>query len=199
MARELMEKPKETVIDPEWENIFAETKADTDRESLVRILGAIPILSLLCASELKLLSRVVHTRKFDSGEIVIQRGARQSGFYVVRTGSVNIVRPGVDGPPVVGTLRPPALLGEFSLVDDAPRSTSIVAAEPSELVGFFKPDLMDVLVTNPGMGCAILLRLAEEMSHHLNRDYDKLLDLGHPFLDTEDTSAELDPPTSQVS
>ncbi len=193
-----MENSKKTVIDPEWENLFAETKADKGRESLVRILGTIPILSLLRASELKLLSRIVHTRSFDPGETVIQRGARQSGFYLVRTGSVNIVRPGADGPRVVDTLRPPALLGEFSLVDDTPRSTSIVAAEPSELIGFFKPDLMDVLVTKPGMGCAILLRLAEEMSHNLNRDYDRLLDLGYPFVETEDTSAELDPTTSEV-
>ena len=57
---------------------------------------------------------------------------------------------------------------------------------------------MDVLVTKPGMGCAILLRLAEEMSHNLNRDYDRLLDLGYPFVETEDTSAELDPTTSEV-
>jgi CRP-like cAMP-binding protein len=190
--------PQQTVIDPEWENLFTETKADTGKESLVRILGTIPILSLLRASELKLLSRIIHTRAFDPGETVIQRGARQSGFYLVRTGSVNIVRSTADGPRIVDTLRPPALLGEFSLVDDTPRSTSIVAAERSELIGFFKPDLMDVLVTKPGMGCAILLRLAEEMSRNLNSDYQKLIDLGYPFVEAEDTSAELDPTTSEV-
>ena len=190
--------PEQTVIDPEWVNLFAETKAETGKESLVRILGTIPILSLLRASELKLLSRIVHVRTFDQGETVIQRGARQSGFYLVRAGSVNIVRPGADGPRIVDTLHPPALLGEFSLVDDAPRSTSIVAAETSELIGFFKPDLMDVLVTKPGMGCAILLRLAEKMSRNLNQDYQKLFDLGYPFLESEDASAELDPTTSEV-
>ena len=189
---------EQTVIDPEWENLFAESKEGTGKEPLVRILGRIPILSLLRASELKLLSSIVHIRTFDAGETVIQRGAKQSGFYLVRTGSVNIVRPGSAGPHVVDTLNPPALLGEFALVDDSPRSTSIVAAEPSELIGFFKPDLMDVLVTKPGMGCAMLLRLAEEMSRNLNRDYEKLLDLGYPFVEAQDSSAELDPTTSEV-
>ena len=174
---------EQTVIDPEWENLFSEATEGTGKEPLVRILGRIRILSLLRAFELKLLSRIVHIRNFDAGETVIQRGAKQSGFYLVRAGSVNIVRSGSDGPRVVDTLQPPALLGEFSLLDDSPRSTSIVAAEPSELIGFFKPDLMDVLVTKPGMGCAMLLRLAEEMSRNLNRDYEKLLDLGYPFVE----------------
>lgn len=194
---------KDPVIDAEWENLFADGVVDgggvVDRkEPLVKVLGRISILGLLRASELQLLSRIVHTRRFDTGETVVQRGARQSGFYLVRSGSVNIVRHGAGGPRTLDTLQPPALLGEFSLVDDAPRSTSIVAAEPSELIGFFKPDLMDVLVTKPGMGCAILLRLAEEMSRNLNRDYEKLLDLGYPFIETRDVAAELDPTTSEV-
>ena len=191
-------KPTERVIDPEWENLFTEKKEEGGSESLVRSLGRIPILSLLRASELKLLSRIVHVRSFDEGETVIQRGVKQSGFYLVRSGAVNIVRSGPEGAVVVDTLLPPALLGEFALVDDTPRSTSIVAAEPSELIGFFKPDLMDVLVTKPGMGCAILLRLAEEMSHNLNGDYQQLLDLGYPFNDIEEIAADLDPTTSEV-
>lgn len=191
-------QPTERVIDPEWENLFTAKKQESGTESLVRSLGRIPILSLLRASELKLLSRVVHVRTYETGEVVIRRGVKQSGFYLVRSGSVSIVRSSHGGTNVIDTLHPPALLGEFSLVDDTPRSTSIVAAEPSVLIGFFKPDLMDVLVTKPGMGCAILLRLAEEMSRNLNGDYEKLLDLGYPFTEVEQEPADLDPTTSEV-
>ena len=191
-------QPTERVIDPEWENLFTESEQESSKETLVRSLGKIPILSLLRASELKLLSRIVHVRSYETGEMVVRRGVKQSGFYLVRSGSVSIVRSGHGGATVIDTLRPPALLGEFALVDDTPRSTSIVAAEPSELIGFFKPDLMDVLVTKPGMGCAILLRLAEEMSRNLNGDYEKLLDLGYPFTEVEPESADLDPTTSEV-
>jgi CRP/FNR family cyclic AMP-dependent transcriptional regulator len=190
--------PQDRVIDPEWENFFAENRVAEGPEPLVRVLGRIPILSLLRVSELKLLSRIVHIRTYDPGETVIQRGAKQSGFYLVRSGSVNIVRSRGGESQVVDTLHPPALLSEFALVDDAPRSTSIVAAEPSQLIGFFKPDLLDLLVTKPGMGCAILLRLAEEMSRILNRDYQKLLDLGYPFIEAEEVSADLDPTMSEV-
>jgi CRP/FNR family cyclic AMP-dependent transcriptional regulator len=110
---------------------------------------------------------------------------------------VHIVRQNRSGErEVVGTLYPSELLGELSLLDDSPCSSSIVAAEDSELIGFFKPDLMDILVTKPQMGCKILLRLAEEMAHILRGDYARLIDMGFPFAETEDHGVELDPTAS---
>lgn len=168
-------------VDPEWENFF-KRKARTSRHSLERLLGSVPMFSLLRAEELKRLGRIVHVRRYKAGEPVIRRGVKQSGFYLIRSGSVNIVRNGQDKEDIViGTLEPPELIGEFALLDGSPRSTSIVAAENSEFIGFFKADLMDILVTNPSMGCAILLRLTEQMGELLVRDYAKLCDRGYPF------------------
>lgn len=187
-------RAEETVVDPEWENFFKEK--GKRQSSLQQLLGEMPIFSLLRAEELKWLARIVHVRTFRTGEVVIHGGAAQSGFYVVRKGSVNVVRQDPDqGRQVLGTLYPPELIGEFALLDDNPRSTSIVAAEPSELIGFFKPDLMDIMVTRPAMGCAILLRLAEDMTATLASDYAELRSLGFPFPDQSDEE-RLDPTTS---
>ena len=189
----MTEKEQEVIVDPEWENFFQERVRR--RETLLHLLATIPVFSLLRAEELKKLSTIVHVRQFKTGEMVIRRGVKLSGFYIVRQGSVNIVRD-VDGEPqVLATLRPPELIGEFALLDDNPRSTSIVAAESSELIGFFKPDLMDIMVTNPGMGCAILLRLAEDMGETLKNDYRKLRELGYPFPE-QLAEEKLDPTTS---
>ena len=183
------------VIDPEWDNVFRKT--DEVEEPLVEVLGHIPIFSLLSPRELQRIARAVHVRRYDPGEVVVRRGVAQSGFYMVHSGSVDIVRLGRSGKSeVVGTLYPPELLGEFSLLDDSPRSSSIVAAEDNELIGFFKPDLMDILVTRPQMGCKILLRLAEEMAHILRGDYTKLLDMGFPFVEVEEGGVEMDPTAS---
>jgi CRP/FNR family cyclic AMP-dependent transcriptional regulator len=185
---------EETIVDPEWENFFRE-KGQRQR-TLRHLLGEMPVFSLLRADELKWLARIVHVRRFKTGEVVIRRGTQQSGFYVVREGAVNVVRSHADGTQqVMGTLYPPELIGEFALLDDHPRSTSIVAAEPSELIGFFKPDLMDIMVTRPAMGCAILLRLAEQMSATLIKDYKELQSLGYPFPD-QLGEERMDPTTS---
>lgn len=181
----MREEGTEERVEPEWENFFK--RKVQKRHSLERILGSVPMFSLLRAEELKRLGRIVHVRRYKSGEPVIRRGVKQSGFYLIRSGSVNIVREGRDrGAIVIGTLEPPELIGEFALLDDSARSTSIIAAESSELIGFFKADLMDILVTNPSMGCAILLRLGEQMGESLARDYAKLWDRGYPFPERTD-------------
>ena len=157
----------EHMIDPEWHNVFREESHTEER--LEDALDSISIFGLLSPEELHLVGSIVHIRTFKVGETVIRRGAEQSGLYLIRTGAVNIVRRTVDGEyEVVGTLYPPELLGEFALLDSTPRSTSVVAVEISQVIGFFKPDLMDVLVTKPALGCKILLRLAEEMNRTLS-------------------------------
>ena len=186
---------KSDLIEPEWENFFEEKVQRQD--SLERVLGSVPMFSLLRAGELKKLANIVHVRRYSTGETVIRRGVKQSGFYLIRSGSVNIVRQGVDRESaVVGALKPPELIGEFALVDDSPRSTAIVAAEPSELIGFFRADLMDILVTNPSMGCAIVLRLGEQMGQTLSLDYARLRDLGYPFPERSEREEEIDLTTS---
>ena len=180
-------------IDPEWENFFSPEKIE-ESESLELALSQIPVFGLVIEKNLTKLARLVHVREFETGETIIRRGVNQSGFYLIRTGSANIVRERPDGTTsVVAVLRPPELIGEFALLDDSPRSTSVVAAEPSELIGFFKPDLMDIIATNPGMGCKILLRLAEELSHSLGVDYQRLREMGYPWDDQAEGQEGLDP------
>ncbi len=182
-----------TITDPEWENFFARTgRGGSDDVSLEKLLSQIAVFDLLRLKELRKLARIVHVREYRRGETVIKRGALQSGFYLIRSGSVNIVRERDDKREVVATLYPPELLGEFALMDDSPRSTSIVAAETCELIGFFKPDLDDLIATSPETGCMILLRLAEEMTRSLNKDYNRLREMGFPFADELETQ-EMDP------
>jgi CRP/FNR family cyclic AMP-dependent transcriptional regulator len=170
--------------DPEWTNIFRPEVAQ--RETLDTTLSRIPVFNLLSGKELALLGRIVHVRHYYPGESVIKRGVQQSGFYLIRSGSVHIMRQDINqAAKVVATLGLHELLGEFSLLDGTPRTSSIVTAEASELIGFFKPDLMDILVTNPQLGCKILLRLAEEMSRSLQKDYRKLRDTKIPLEDLQ--------------
>jgi CRP-like cAMP-binding protein len=167
--------------DPEWANLFRQ-EAQT-HFPLEVVLARVPVFSALSPTELRTLARLVHPRRFSPGETIIRRGVEQSGFYLVRSGSVQIVRHNAGGgAQVAGTLGPGALLGEFALVDGSPRTSAVVAAERSELIGFFKPDLMNIMVTNPGLGCKILLNLAAQMNQTLTKDYHTLVRLGYDFL-----------------
>lgn len=184
-----MEAATEEWEDPEWANLFRqEAQAHLPLEA---ILAHVPVFSTLTPTELRTLARIVHPRRFATGETIIRRGTEQSGFYLIRSGSVQILRPDAEGESqMVGTLGPGELLGEFALVDGTPRTSTVVAAERSELIGFFKPDLMDIMVTDPGLGCKILLNLAEQMGQTLIRDYQTLKELGYDFLQDEEGLAD---------
>ncbi len=168
--------PEEPYIDPEWSSIVSQNK--TAKETVVSILKGLPVFETLTASELKKVERIVHRRKFGEGEIIIRARAPRSGMYIVKTGSVDVVRPmGKDIFQKVGQLKTGDLLGEFAILNESHRSTSIVAAEPTELLGFFKPDLMELVETDPRLGFKIVLRVTQMMALRLRQDIDQLRNL----------------------
>ena len=159
--------------DPEWHSGIGRRKESGS--VLVEVLGDLPIFDMLTCHELGCLSRIVHKRHFVSGEDVLRAWVPRSGMFVIQSGSVDVVRTSEDGSSlVVGNLGAGELLGEFSLVDDSPRSTAIVAAETSDLVGFFRPDLMDLIETDPGLGFKILYRVSQILTAHLREDINRL-------------------------
>ena len=177
-------------IDGEWATIFRKPIQET--RSIVELLSGVPIFSLLSRHEFELLGQIVHQRHYAPGEMVIKYGRRQNGFYLVCSGAVEIVSRGLgESRKILGILSVGALIGEFTLIDSAPRDTSIVASQPSEIICFFNSDLMDILDTRPAVGCRILLRLTEMMSRRLADDYARLRAEGYPW-EPESQSSPLD-------
>ena len=146
----------ELAKDFEWGNL----QEDQQIRSVVHLLGELALFELLTQSELAKLEHIVHVRTFGPGESVIRAGAPRLGMYVIQSGTVHVVRRGREGESiVVGTLQPGELIGEFSLLDPSPRSSGMTAAEFSTLIGFFQPDLMSLIDTDPNLGFKILMPL----------------------------------------
>jgi len=142
-------------------------------------LTELPIFQTLTPAEIRIVDRIVHRRSFATGEVVLRAWRPRSGFYVIEQGLCRVMRRDPDGDTerVVGELGPGDLLGEFSLLDDSPRTRSIVAAEPSVLLGFFRPDLVDLVTTEPKTGFKILLQLSKSMGKELRSDIRRLRQL----------------------
>lgn len=68
--------------------------------------------------------------------------------------------------------------GELSLVEEnGKRTATAVAREEALLIGFFKPDLMEILSRRPAMGTKITLRLAEVLGRRLKETTEKVSEL----------------------
>jgi CRP-like cAMP-binding protein len=68
-------------------------------------------------------------RVFSAGEVVFREGDAGRQMYVINAGRVDVFRHANGGQVHVGSLGPGDIFGEMALVDDLPRSATVVAVE----------------------------------------------------------------------
>lgn len=158
-----------------WGNIF---RLGRQKESLAEILQSVPLFQDLTPKELRSLERVVHSRTYQAGETVFVETEPGAGMYVIRSGRVDIVlKHKTENPLLLAELEAGDFFGEMALLGDTSRSATAVARERSELIGFFHPDLVEIINVHPGMGAKISLGLAKTLADRLRYTNNQLRDI----------------------
>lgn len=173
-----------------WENFFSRSG---ERSTLREVLKKNVLFQDLTKNELRYLERVVHLRQYETGEYVFQQNERALGMYIITSGKVNVAvnSPDSEGlklkESLVTTLTEGAFLGEHSLIEaDSVRTASAIAAEPTTLIAFLKPDLMDIVQRRPIMGLKITMQLAKVLSMRLRKTTEKLTELSNEMEEREE-------------
>ena len=92
------------------------------------------------------------------------------GMYIIVEGSVEIAEENEDGEKKsLAVLPDGAFFGDLALLDEAPRSASAIAVVDCDIIGFFRPDLLDLLYRKPSLGIKILWGLARIIGERLRR------------------------------
>jgi CRP-like cAMP-binding protein len=68
---------------------------------------------------------------------------------------------------LLAELEPGDFFGEMALLGDSARSATAVAREQSELIGFFHPDLLEIINLHPVMAAKVTFGLARTLSERL--------------------------------
>lgn len=148
-----------------WSNIF---RLGPQNQALGKLLQSIPLFIELTPKELGILEQVVHTRTYLPSETVFVESEPGVGMYVICSGRVDIVlHHKSDTPMLLAELEPGDFFGETALLGDSARSATAVAREQAELIGFFHPDLLDIINIHPVMGAKITFGLARTLSERL--------------------------------
>ncbi len=108
------------------------------------------------------------------GEVLFEEGEPGNRLYIITEGKVKLGHTSTDGREnLLAVLGPGEIIGELTLFDPGPRSTTATAVSPVTLLHLDHADLNAILDTNPTMGKHMLRALARR----LRRTNESLADL----------------------
>lgn len=125
-----------------------------------RYLDKVELFAGLDPSQLETLAQGARLRTFQSGTIVVNEGDDAHGLFVVQSGALKCFLMDENGREVtLSLLGPGEYFGELALLDEAPRSASVIATERSELLQIPRPTFLALLDDNPACMHVLLRNL----------------------------------------
>ena len=146
-----------------WGNVFhKEKKAENN---IYQVLADIPIFEDLNRKELRAIERILHKRTYKENEVLFHEGDPGVGMYIIESGRVNITLGKEEK--LLAVLSDKEFFGEIALLSETPRTATATAVADSNILGFFQPDMIDLMETNPRMGNKVILKLARMIGDRL--------------------------------
>jgi len=154
-----------------WDNLFRRGHRE---RTLAQKLRENILFKDLSGREVKFVENIVNLRTYRPGEVIFRQGDAGVGMYIISKGLVNVyveeINPATSEvlTTQVTTLTEGDFFGDLALVTHSNRRTaSTIAAEETILIGFFKPDLVEISQRSPTAGVKILWRLGEVLGERL--------------------------------
>jgi cAMP-dependent protein kinase regulator len=112
----------------------------------------IPLFSQLSPDSLRVLIERMRAWDADTGTTILHEGERSDGLFVLVRGRVRVEKATAQGEVVtMAELRAGEFFGELSLLSDRPRSASVVALEPCELLEMSRADVAVLQQNDPAV------------------------------------------------
>ncbi len=168
------QKKRGIMESPIWGNGLFKKKNKED--SIFTALKKVPIFSDLTPKELTEVEKIVHRRRYKKNETIIHAGDPGLGMYIIVNGSVEIVEEDEKaGKRTLAKLSDGSFFGDMALLDEDPRSASAIALVDSDIMGFFRPDFLDLIYRKPKLGIKVLLALARIIGERLRHTNELLV------------------------
>ena len=107
-------------------------------------------------------------RSYGAGVDIVTQGKGGAGLFVVMSGRAEVIRVRTDGTKaVLNVFGPTDFFGELALLDDAPRTASVVCTEETECLVLSQWEFLGALREDSEMGIVILQELVKRFRRAL--------------------------------
>jgi CRP/FNR family cyclic AMP-dependent transcriptional regulator len=130
----------------------------------IAVLQTLPIFESMPVVRMEALGRVASLRHVPRGGVVLREGENTNAIYFILNGALKVLVSDADGREVILTiLGRGELFGEMGAIDNHPRSATVVATQPSDLVMVTKSDFQQILFDNFEVSLGIMRGLANRL------------------------------------
>ncbi len=137
-------------------------------------LTQISIFKELSPAELEPVKHLIFERTFKAGSTLFLEGMKGEVFYLVKQGTVEILKKKESQDVRIATLGPGQFVGEMSIIDDEPRSATAKVVDDAILFIVTKKCFQDIMRATPEGANKILLAILKIVNQRL-RDTNRKL------------------------
>ena len=137
----------------------------TKKERLER-LGSVRLFEELSKAELRYLDDIGKIVNHSEGHIIIGEGDRAAGFHLILDGEARVVRRGRT----VARLGRGEFFGEMALIDEGPRTATVLAATPLTILAISGWDFRPLVKRRPEMAWKLLVHLTGRLRQAQKRE-----------------------------
>ncbi len=147
----------------------SKTAAGEMGRDLADFLKRVSLFADLAQGDLRQIARIVHQRAYQDGEIIFEQGTPGAALYLLRSGTVELVRKRRNGEEVsLAMLEPPGSFEELAAVGgEVVHWASARARGPVSLVAIGHSDLVTLSHNFPRPANKVIIKLAQLIAAQL--------------------------------
>lgn len=103
------------------------------------------------------INSLCHEEQKKAGDVLFEEGDPADKFYMIQEGSVEVWKESAHGTKDLLAVHGPGhLFGEMALIDDLPRSATVVVKEPVYMITIYREDFRDIIRENSEVALSIM-------------------------------------------
>jgi signal transduction histidine kinase len=139
--------------------------AQADHPDMPEVPYTSSFIQLLVSADRGQLSQSFSEHHFAAGEVIFHEGAEGDSMFLVWSGRVAIVKGDLESPVILAYRIAGEIFGEMALLENQPRSASIVALEDTRLLELSRSRFEQLLGEQPAISRSIMEVLSARLRH----------------------------------